>query len=598
MPTSEDDPRQNFFFAPNSDGGRVLIDLGKVISIKQVNTYSWHPNTRGPQVYTLYGGDGKAEGFEGRVGRDKDPVKCGWRLVAKVDTRAKEGKDGGQYGVSISDTDGQIGAYRYLLLDIRRTEEEDPFGNTFYSEIDVVDPAGPVVAAVEELQQQQQETVTCDGGKYVITIDTTDTPDLTRWVHEELAPVVQQWYPKIVEMLPSDGYESPTAVSIRFSESMQGVAATGGTRISCAAKWFRGELKGEAKGAVVHELVHVVQQFGRSRRNQGATRTPGWLVEGMADYIRWFLYEPETHGADITRRNISRARYDASYRVSGNFIDWVATECDKDILRKLNAAARNGEYSEDMWKANTGRTLEELSEQWIKAREAKLAAEEEANASANTLSEEEKAAGWQLLFDGQSLNGWRNFKRQDIRPGWQVKDGALVCADPHDAGDLCTTSRFDWFELKIDYNISRGGNSGIMYHVTDEGGAAWATGPEFQLEDNKEAADPVRCGWLYALYEPPVSEKTGRKLDATRPAGQWNHVRLLISPQKCEHEINGVKYFQYVLGSEDFKARVAASKFGRMPLFGRSDIGYIALQGDHGQVSFRNIKVRPIQVEK
>jgi hypothetical protein len=88
---------------------------------------------------------------------------------------------------------------------------------------------------------------------------------------------------------------------------------------------------------------------------------------------------------------------------------------------------------------------------------------------------------------------------------------------------------------------------------------------------------------------------TGRPLDATKPAGEWNHIRLVISPEKCEHVINGVKYFDYVMGSEDFKARVAKSKFSRMPLFAKSDSGYIALQGDHGQVSFRNIKVRPLE---
>ena len=209
-----------------------------------------------------------------------------------------------------------------------------------------------------------------------------------------------------------------------------------------------------------------------------------------------------------------------------------------------------------------------------------------------------KAAAWIPLFDGKTFEGWHNFKAEGVRPGWQVRDGAMVCVDPHNAGDLVTTRKFDWFELQLEYNISEGGNSGIMYHVTDDGGAAWATGPEFQLEDNKAAKDPQRCGWLYALYQPPDDPKTGKPLDATKPAGQWNHVRLVISPKKCEHYINGVKYFEYVLGSEDFKARVAKSKFGTMPLFAKFDSGYIALQGDHGQVSFRNIRVRPLPASK
>ncbi len=218
--------------------------------------------------------------------------------------------------------------------------------------------------------------------------------------------------------------------------------------------------------------------------------------------------------------------------------------------------------------------------------------------SANVLTDAEKAAGWKLLFDGKTLDGWHNFKHKGIRAGWQLQDGTIACVDPHNAGDICTFDQFDWFELQIDYNISVAGNSGIMYHVTDKGGAVWATGPEFQLEDNVKASDPVRCGWLYALYQPPIDPSTGKILDATKPVGQWNHVRLLISPEKCEHEINGVKYFEYVLHSPDFNERVAKSKFAGMPDFAKADLGYIALQGDHGSVKFRNIKIRPIELKK
>jgi hypothetical protein len=220
------------------------------------------------------------------------------------------------------------------------------------------------------------------------------------------------------------------------------------------------------------------------------------------------------------------------------------------------------------------------------------------DAAANTLSAAEKQAGWKLLFDGKDTQGWHSFKKNDVLPGWQVKDGTLACVDPKNAKDLCTNDQYSWFELQLDYNISHAGNSGILYHVTDKGGATWSTGPEFQLEDNQAAADTERCGWLYALYHPAIDPKTGKTLDATKPVGEWNHVRLLISKDKCEHEINGVKYFDYVLGSDDFKARVAKSKFSSMPDFAKSDTGYIALQGDHGQVSFRNIKIRIIDDKK
>jgi hypothetical protein len=233
---------------------------------------------------------------------------------------------------------------------------------------------------------------------------------------------------------------------------------------------------------------------------------------------------------------------------------------------------------------------------------AQLAAD--AQTAPNTLTDAEKQAGWKLLFDGKTLDGWNNFKKKDVRPGWQIKDGTLACVNPKNAGDLCTADKYDWFELSLDYNISEGGNSGIIYHIAPEGGAVWRTGPEFQLQDNQHAHDPQLCGWLYELYKPEIDPKTGKPLDATKPAGEWNNIRLILTPEKCEHYVNGVKYFEYQLGSDDFKARVAKSKFGAMDrkdkkeLFAKFDSGFIALQGDHGQVSFRNIKIRPIEAKK
>jgi hypothetical protein len=218
------------------------------------------------------------------------------------------------------------------------------------------------------------------------------------------------------------------------------------------------------------------------------------------------------------------------------------------------------------------------------------------DATPNQLTDAEKKAGWKLLFDGKSFDGWHNFKREDVLPGWKVKDGALVCADPQHAGDLVTTGKYDWFELTLEYNISEGGNSGIMFHVTNDGEAIWATGPEIQLEDNVKARDPIRCGWLYGLYKPDIDPKTGKPLDATKPAGEWNLIRVVIAkpPAKSEIGINGVKYFDFVYGSDDFKARVAKSKFRNMPHFAKYDTGFIGLQGDHGSISFRNIKLLPL----
>ena len=139
LPTEEDEPEANFFFDAGTQGGRFQVDLGRTIKIKQVNTYSWHPNTRGPQIYKLYASDGGADGFEPKPRQGVDPAKHGWKLIATVNTKPKNGDGGGQYGVSIADSDGTIGQYRYLLFDVSATENADDYGNTFYSKIDVIE---------------------------------------------------------------------------------------------------------------------------------------------------------------------------------------------------------------------------------------------------------------------------------------------------------------------------------------------------------------------------------------------------------------------------------------------------------------------------
>ncbi len=203
----------------------------------------------------------------------------------------------------------------------------------------------------------------------------------------------------------------------------------------------------------------------------------------------------------------------------------------------------------------------------------------------NSLSAKEKAEGWKLLFDGKSTDGWRNYKADKVSPGWQIVDGALTRA-AKDAGDIITKDQYDSFELVLEYNISKGGNSGIMYHVTEEGDTPWKTGPEIQVQDNKDGHDPQKSGWLYQLYQPDF--------DATKPAGEWNELRIVITPEKCQHFMNGKKYVEYVKGSKDWDERVAKSKFGSMPLFGKAKNGYICLQ-DHGdKVAYRNIKIREI----
>ncbi len=138
LPTSEDEPGANVFFNARSFGGRFRMDLGSAIEIAQVNSYSWHPSARGPQLYKLYVSDGSEPGLDLAPKRGVDPATCGWKFVATVSTIPERGEDGGQYGVSIYDQSGSLGKYRYLLFDCWVTEAADDWGNTFYSEIDVV----------------------------------------------------------------------------------------------------------------------------------------------------------------------------------------------------------------------------------------------------------------------------------------------------------------------------------------------------------------------------------------------------------------------------------------------------------------------------
>ena len=134
LPRDEDEPGSNVFFRAGSSGGRFRMDFASEIEIAQVNSYSWHPNSRGPQLYKLYAADGSDPKFNLDPKRGVDPASCGWKLIALVSTLPDAGEMGGQYGASVTD----VGKYRYLLFDIYVTELYDNWGNTFYSEIDVI----------------------------------------------------------------------------------------------------------------------------------------------------------------------------------------------------------------------------------------------------------------------------------------------------------------------------------------------------------------------------------------------------------------------------------------------------------------------------
>jgi len=209
--------------------------------------------------------------------------------------------------------------------------------------------------------------------------------------------------------------------------------------------------------------------------------------------------------------------------------------------------------------------------------------------SVNTLTAAERQAGWTLLFDGRTIDRWRGYGTQTVPPGWVVADGALTRARP--AVDLASVDEFANFELSIDWKISPGGNSGIMFRVVEGADPPYYSGPEMQILDNAGHADgkapETSAGSNYALHAPTK--------DMTRPVGQWNTARLLVNKSHVEHWLNGEKVVEYELGSPDWTTRVARSKFSAWPTYGRAATGRLVLQ-DHGDVvAYRNIKIRTIQ---
>jgi hypothetical protein len=198
---------------------------------------------------------------------------------------------------------------------------------------------------------------------------------------------------------------------------------------------------------------------------------------------------------------------------------------------------------------------------------------------------------WEVLFDGSSLDKWRNFKSDSLNPQWQIEEGTLTLTG-EGAGDIVTKEEYEDFELDIDWKISEGGNSGLFFHVVEADSLerVWHSGPEYQFLDNERHPDAQyhnhRAGDNYDMQA--VSKET------VKPAGEWNTTRLIVNNGHVEHWLNGEKVVEYELGSQAWEDSLAQSKFSAHPLYGRAGKGHIALQ-DHGdQVWFRNIKIKTL----
>ncbi len=216
------------------------------------------------------------------------------------------------------------------------------------------------------------------------------------------------------------------------------------------------------------------------------------------------------------------------------------------------------------------------------------------------LSAEDRAAGWHKLFDGKTTKGWHKYGGAPVGSAWKVKEGCLVLDTSvkenwqiKNGGDIVSDESFRNFDLKLEWKITQGGNSGVMFYVSEDNKSnnwPWQTGPEMQVLDNEGHPDGKlnkhRAGDLYDLIA--CSKET------VKPWGQWNEAEIKCDKGKLDLYLNGVNVVSTMLWDDAWKKLVAGSKFGNMPGFGMFKEGHIALQ-DHGnEVWFRNIMVRSL----
>lgn len=207
-----------------------------------------------------------------------------------------------------------------------------------------------------------------------------------------------------------------------------------------------------------------------------------------------------------------------------------------------------------------------------------------------SLSVGSQAAEWEMLFDGSTLVKWRGYRKPDVpEKGWKVEDGSLRCVARGGGGDILTRDQYDHFDLRFEWKVAPGANSGVMYRVSENFGASWHTGPEYQILDDAKHPDgknpKTRAASLYAL----IACDEGKEL---KPVGDWNESRIRVEGSRVEHWLNSKLVVSYDLESPEFQDLVRQSKFKDLPRFAKEPKGHICIQ-DHGDdVWYRNIRIQ------
>ncbi|WDE99218.1 DUF1080 domain-containing protein [Lentisphaera profundi] len=208
----------------------------------------------------------------------------------------------------------------------------------------------------------------------------------------------------------------------------------------------------------------------------------------------------------------------------------------------------------------------------------------------NILSSDEKNDGWKLLFNGSDMNQWRNFKKQDINPKWQVKEGSMILTGKG-GGDIMTKDQYENFDFRMEWKISEGGNSGIFILADEKGKKIYSHAPEIQILDNEKHSDRKkpnhRSGSLYDMITSPA--------ESHKKAGEWNQVRIKLNKGQLQVWQNEVQTVDILIGSDKWNELVGKSKFKSWKGFAKTKKGHLGLQDHNDKVSFKNLKIKELK---